>query len=117
MMIHTRDGHRFQRLVFTTRGFLEVSLVSSCTMSTDSTTSPRAPREAAKPVVRIGEKTVKYVAGDCEALGKASIKCIEDHGFNRAHPACQVHYDAYKECRRKENEARRAANANRSFFG
>ena len=58
---------------------------------------------AARAVVRTAEGSVKHTLGNCEDLGKASIKCIEDHGYNRHDPACKVHFDAYKECRKAHN--------------
>ena len=70
---------------------------------------------AAQTHGRIDEGASRFDAGSCEALGKNSIKCIEDHGYDRAAPACKVHFEAYKECRRKENEARRAKP--KSIFG
>lgn len=43
----------------------------------------------------------------CAELGKASVKCIEEHEYDRSHPDCKVHFEAYKECRKKETEAKR----------
>ena len=37
----------------------------------------------------------------------ACEQCIEDHGYNRSAPECQVHFDAYKECRKQENASKR----------
>ena len=70
--------------------------------------------DAARAVTRPLEEKSKYEGGSCEELGKASIKCIEDHGYDRRHPACQVHFDAYKECRRKQNSVKREL---KSLFG
>ena len=63
--------------------------------------------EAARAVARLDEDKTKYDGGSCEELGKASVKCIEDHGYDRSHPDCQKHFDAYKECRKKQNDSRR----------
>jgi len=63
---------------------------------------------AARAVTRNQEAAVKFSAGSCEELGKASIKCIEEHDYNRQDPACQAHFDAYKECRKQQNLDRRA---------
>ena len=72
-----------------------------------------ATRGGADKVTRPEEARVKFDAGNCDALGKASVKCIEDLGYDRraASTACKVHFDAYKECRKEQNEAKRKANA------
>ena len=43
----------------------------------------------------------------CRELGEASIRCIEEHGYNRSAPECQHHFEAYKECKREMTEERR----------
>ena len=50
--------------------------------------------------------------GSCEPFSKASLKCIEDMGYDRdaAKTACKKHYDAYRDCRQRELDAKRAAN-------
>ena len=73
--------------------------------------------EAARALTRPQEENSKFDHGDCDLLGKASIKCIEEHGYNRSDPACQPHYDAYKECRRLETAKRRALAGGKSLFG
>ena len=60
--------------------------------------------QAARSVKRLDEDKSKMNIGNCQELGKASIKCIEEHGFNRNEPACQKHFDAYKECRKQESK-------------
>jgi hypothetical protein len=55
------------------------------------------------------------VRRSCEELGKASLKCIEEHGFNRQDPACAPHFRAYKECRKAESEAK-SQRGFKSFF-
>lgn len=62
--------------------------------------------EAARAASRT--HSTKFDAGSCEELGKNSIRCIEDHGYDRSAPECKVHFEAYRECRSKENAARRA---------
>ncbi|XP_061344659.1 cytochrome c oxidase-assembly factor COX23, mitochondrial [Gastrolobium bilobum] len=44
----------------------------------------------------------------------ASLKCLEE--FNSDKSKCQEHFDVYKECKKKEREARLERNKNRSFF-
>lgn len=77
------------------------------------------PRGGPDKVSRTDEDKVKFDAGSCEALSKASIKCLEDIGYDRtvAQTACKVHYDAYKECRKKENEAKKALRSTAGLFG
>ncbi|KOO34610.1 hypothetical protein Ctob_008625 [Chrysochromulina tobinii] len=70
--------------------------------------------DAARSVHRPGEESSKLKPGSCEELGKASVKCIEKHGYNRSAPECLVHFDAYKECRKKETASRQGL---KSFFG
>ena len=63
-------------------------------------------------VTRLDEDKVKFDAGSCEELGKASMKCLSDIGYDKdkATVVCKVHYDAYRECRKQQNEAKRKAN-------
>ena len=72
-----------------------------------------AERGGADKVTRIDEAAVKFDAGNCEELSKASIKCLSDLGYDRAAASttCKEHIDAYRECRRLENEAKRQANS------
>ncbi|XP_024017011.1 cytochrome c oxidase-assembly factor COX23, mitochondrial [Morus notabilis] len=44
----------------------------------------------------------------------ASLKCLEE--FNSDKSKCQEHFDIYKECKKKEREARLERNRNRSLF-
>jgi len=46
---------------------------------------------------------------NCAKESQASLKCIERNYQNRA--ACNEFFQAYKDCRREENEQRKAANA------
>ena len=50
---------------------------------------------------------MKHTDVDCGELSKASLKCIEDHGYTRD-PACKVHFDAYRECKKNATNARKA---------
>lgn len=74
---------------------------------------------AARAVTRPLEEASRVSSTGCDALGKASIKCIEDHDYNRSHPECKKHYDAYKECRKEESRAKREQNLKnqKSIFG
>ena len=74
-------------------------------------TSPA--RGGADKVVRREEDKVKFDSGSCDALSKASLKCLEELGYDRqaASTVCKPHYDAYRECRKQQNEAKRIANA------
>ena len=79
-------------------------------------TEPRDRSEAARAVTRLSEESSKFRAGSCEDLGKESIKCIEEHGFNRNDPACQVHFQAYKKCRQEGSESKKQQRKFKSFF-
>ena len=68
---------------------------------------PDGRTEAARALARPMEGNTKMLGkSGCAELGKASVKCIEEHDYNRGHPDCKVHFDAYKECRQKESEAK-----------
>ncbi|XP_021280976.1 uncharacterized protein LOC110414222 [Herrania umbratica] len=45
----------------------------------------------------------------------ASLKCLEEYG-SKDKSKCQEHFDVYKECKKKEREARLERNKSRSFF-
>jgi len=49
---------------------------------------------------------------NCAKENKASLQCIERNYQNRA--ACNEFFQAYKDCRREENEQRKEANAKAS---
>ena len=72
--------------------------------------------DAARAVTRLGEEKSKLKAGSCEDLGKESIKCIEEHGYNRNDPACKVHFDAYRACRKEENASSNKRQLRSLFF-
>jgi hypothetical protein len=108
-------------------------------------TTSRATRGGAGKNTVIGSEAVKFHAGSCEELSRASLKCIEDLGYDKTAAktasatglqpvlvcllaprletavdtplsscvtqACKEHYDAYRDCRKAENDARLAANA------
>ena len=76
----------------------------------DRTPRPRVDNHSS--VTRLDEDKVKFDAGSCEELGKASMKCLSDIGYDKdkATVVCKVHYDAYRECRKQQNEAKRKAN-------
>ena len=46
----------------------------------------------------------------CAELGRESIRCIEEHGYNRHAPECVPHFLAYKECKKLMTQERRKAN-------
>ena len=52
--------------------------------------------------------------GRSDRKPRACPQCIEKHGYNRSAPECHVHFDAYKECRKKETASRQGL---KSFFG
>lgn len=50
----------------------------------------------------------------CYPQYSASLKCLEEHSSEKS--KCQEHFDVYKECKKKEREARLERNKKRSFF-
>ena len=76
-------------------------------MADDSSRSAKA-RANSRP-----DENASKMSSSCEELGKASIRCIEEHGYNRSHPDCQRHYDAYKECRKQQTAGKQQM---KSFF-
>ncbi|XP_042493268.1 cytochrome c oxidase-assembly factor COX23, mitochondrial [Macadamia integrifolia] len=50
----------------------------------------------------------------CYTQYSASLKCLEE--FREDKNKCQEHFDVYKECKKKEREARLERNKKRSFF-
>jgi hypothetical protein len=71
--------------------------------------------DAARNVTRPLESATKFASG-CDELGKASIKCIEDHDYVRNHPECKKHFDAYKECRKEETQRKRQGPKKSAFL-
>ncbi|KAK4847739.1 hypothetical protein QYF36_005306 [Acer negundo] len=51
---------------------------------------------------------------ECFPQYTASLKCLEE--FNSDKSRCQEHFDVYKECKKKEREARLERNKSRSLF-
>ncbi|KAL0007494.1 hypothetical protein SO802_008996 [Lithocarpus litseifolius] len=56
----------------------------------------------------------KISDSQCYSQYSASLKCLEEYGSDKS--KCQEHFDIYKECKKKEREARLERNRNRSFF-
>ena len=79
---------------------------ASCTAET-SLVRPDAYRTSATQAspVKVDGGTGGSV--NCAELGRASLRCIEEHGYNRAAPECKKHYDAYRECKKAMTEERR----------
>ncbi|XP_058104118.1 cytochrome c oxidase-assembly factor COX23, mitochondrial [Magnolia sinica] len=50
----------------------------------------------------------------CYPQYSASLKCLEESNSDKS--KCQHHFDVYKECKKKEREARLERNSKRSFF-
>lgn len=69
----------------------------------------RSARSDAARALKRPDERVKYDAGDCDELGKASQRCLERVGFDRAVAAiqCKQHYEAYRDCRRAVTAAKR----------
>ena len=66
--------------------------------------------QAARALKRPGEDAVRHQDVTCEELSKASLKCIEDHGYTRD-PACEPFFVAYRECKKEATKARREKNS------
>jgi len=59
-------------------------------------------------------------SGDCFEMGRQSLRCIEQHGYNRSAPECKPHFDAYKECKKQMADEKREASrqgGNKGLFG
>nr|GMD59415.1 cytochrome C oxidase-assembly factor COX23, mitochondrial [Ipomoea batatas] len=56
----------------------------------------------------------KLADSDCFPQYTASLKCLEQ--FHTDKSKCQEHFDNYKECKKKEREARLERNRSHSFF-
>mmetsp|Transcript_8866 Transcript_8866/g.18420 ORF Transcript_8866/g.18420 Transcript_8866/m.18420 type:complete len:116 (+) Transcript_8866:147-494(+) len=69
--------------------------------------APYASTENADP----RDRAATYLT-NCTKQNRASLQCIERNYQNRA--ACNEFFQAYKDCRREENEQRREANAKAS---
>ena len=75
-----------------------------------------ADNEAARALKRPQEDSIKYKDESCDALGKASLKCIEEHHYDRAVTAvaCKEAFKAFRECQ-KAVSAKKRASAPRLF--
>ncbi|XP_026432793.1 cytochrome c oxidase-assembly factor COX23, mitochondrial-like [Papaver somniferum] len=51
---------------------------------------------------------------NCYPQYSASLKCLEEFSTDKS--KCQEYFDVYKECKKKEREARLERNKNRSLF-
>ncbi|KAI5647538.1 hypothetical protein M9H77_33543 [Catharanthus roseus] len=71
--------------------------------------SPRAQSQA-PPYA----SAARFADSMCYAHYTASLKCLEE--FNSDKSKCQEHFDVYKECKKKEREARLERNRSRSLF-
>lgn len=63
------------------------------------------------PYASKDSSTAKFLT-NCATEHSESLKCIERNYNNRA--ACQSFFDAYKECRKDENEKRKEKNSQNS---
>lgn len=66
------------------------------------------------PVTKAGEPVAKFLTKCAKEHGE-SLKCIEQNYQNRS--ACTPYFEAYKACRKEENELRKQANAAASAGG
>ncbi|XP_004492219.1 cytochrome c oxidase-assembly factor COX23, mitochondrial [Cicer arietinum] len=60
------------------------------------------------------QSAAKISDSQCFPQYTASLKCLEE--FNSDKSKCQEHFDVYKECKKKEREARLERNKSRSLF-
>ncbi|KAJ6940149.1 cytochrome c oxidase-assembly factorX23 [Populus alba x Populus x berolinensis] len=64
--------------------------------------------------------SARFADSQCYPQYTASLKCrilysgLEEFGSDKS--KCQEHFDVYKECKKKEREARLERNKSRSFF-
>ncbi|KAL9257176.1 hypothetical protein AKJ16_DCAP16121 [Drosera capensis] len=58
--------------------------------------------------------TTKFSDSSCYPQYTASLKCLEQHNTDKS--KCQEQFDLYKECKKKEREARLERNKTRSLF-
>ncbi|KAL2336950.1 hypothetical protein Fmac_011396 [Flemingia macrophylla] len=56
----------------------------------------------------------RFSDSQCFPQYTASLKCLEEYNSDKS--KCQEHFDVYKECKKKEREARLERNKNRSLF-
>ncbi|KAF5191883.1 Cox19 family protein (CHCH motif) [Thalictrum thalictroides] len=73
-----------------------------------STSSQRQQQQPAYPsAARISDSP-------CFSQYTASLKCLEEYRSDKS--KCQEQFDVYKECKKKEREARLERNSKRSLF-
>ena len=85
----------------------------NCTSASPPSDIQYAPLPMLTPCTR-GIRQASAVKVDrgnsCAELGKESIRCIEQHDYNRAAPECAPHFMAYKECKKLMTLERRKPN-------
>ena len=85
----------------------------NCTSASPPSDTQCAPLPMLTPCTR-GIRQASAVKVDrgnsCAELGKESIRCIEQHDYNRAAPECAPHFMAYKECKKLMTLERRKPN-------
>ncbi|KAF9668725.1 hypothetical protein SADUNF_Sadunf14G0033400 [Salix dunnii] len=50
------------------------------------------------------QSSARFADSQCYPQYTASLKCLEEFGSDKS--KCQEHFDVYKECKKKEREAR-----------
>uniref|UniRef100_A0A6N2NK68 CHCH domain-containing protein n=1 Tax=Salix viminalis TaxID=40686 RepID=A0A6N2NK68_SALVM len=60
------------------------------------------------------QSSARFADSQCYPQYTASLKCLEEFGSDKS--KCQEHFDVYKECKKKEREARLERNKSRSLF-
>ncbi|XP_027113421.1 cytochrome c oxidase-assembly factor COX23, mitochondrial [Coffea eugenioides] len=83
-------------------------------MSSSSPPSPSSSRAQSQIQSPPYPSAAKISDSQCYPQYTASLKCLEE--FNADKSKCQQHFDVYKECKKKEREARLERNRSRSFF-
>ncbi|KAL3815234.1 hypothetical protein ACJIZ3_016502 [Penstemon smallii] len=58
--------------------------------------------------------SARFSDSECYPAYSASLKCLEIYYTDKS--KCQEHFDVYKECKKKEREARLERNRSRSLF-
>ncbi|KAK9757743.1 hypothetical protein RND81_01G183300 [Saponaria officinalis] len=69
---------------------------------------------ASKSVSPPYPSAAKISDSPCFSQYSASLKCLEQYNSDKS--KCQEHFDVYKECKKKEREARLERNRTRSLF-
>ncbi|GLT84268.1 hypothetical protein SLE2022_025090 [Rubroshorea leprosula] len=68
------------------------------------------PRGATPPY----PSAARLADSQCYSQYTASLKCLEEFSSDKS--KCQEHFNVYKECKKKEREARLERNKTRSLF-